>query len=271
MDGYDQNLELRCQVSGPSNFTIEWHYDVVPPLPHDTNSLNTVIDYEKLEIVTQNLSTVEGFDDIISVLTLNTESFDPNYIIDGYYWCSINSSVANTNTALDNPSQVVNISSQCFWAGDLTGLPKCMSPVILSEPPSSPRCADFSNPSVDVVDAWDSDLCQIFEPPTTPPQPMTVESTKNNDIIPSSTDNVNDISDSTMYTSTTANNQEVSNSDQSTNSPSTDVPMHFIWIAVGIAFAILLLIITIMVVAIVYLTHKKNKIKGIYKYILLLL
>ena len=278
MDGYsDQELELQCQVSGSTNFTIEWHHNVNPPVLHEANSIATVIEpalYSNVKIDQENLGTGGAFDRV-SRLTLsvyNTELFDQDYLIDGYYWCSINSNVANTNTALDNPSQVVHISSQCFLEGDLTNLTKCTSSVIfLFEPPSSPRCADFSNTSVDIVDAWDSDLCQFFEPPTTPPQPMTVKSTENNDIIPSSTDNVNDISDSTMYTSTTANNQEVSNSDQSTNSPSTDVPMHVIWIAVGIAFAILLLIITIMVVAIVYLTHKKNKIKGIYKYILLLL
>ena len=43
---------------------------------------------------------------------------------------------------------------------------------------------------------------------------------------------------------------------------SSGFPMHYIWVIVGIAFAILIAIIILVLIAIVYLNHKKNKIRG---------
>ena len=44
-------------------------------------------------------------------------------------------------------------------------------------------------------------------------------------------------------------------------STSNQFPMHYIWMIVGIAFALLVAIIVVMLIAIVYLSHKKNKIR----------
>lgn len=56
--------------------------------------------------------------------------------------------------------------------------------------------------------------------------------------------------------------EESTTTDQLTVSPSSGFPMHFIWMIVGIAFALLIAIIIVMLIAIVYLNHKKNKIRG---------
>ena len=49
--------------------------------------------------------------------------------------------------------------------------------------------------------------------------------------------------------------------DQSAIFSSSGFPMHFIWMIVGIAFALLIAVIIIMLVAIVYLSHKKTKLE----------
>ena len=124
----------------------------------------------------------------------------------------------------------------------------------LYEVPTSSRCTNFPE-SIDIVSA----LCQIKDEGGT--------SIPTN----SSTRPTLGITDFDAKTTTMANRQvsdpdqstsQFSDPVQSTDSPSEAFPMHLIWMTVGIVFAILFGIIVIMLIIIVFLNHKKNRIRG---------
>ena len=62
----------------------------------------------------------------------------------------------------------------------------------------------------------------------------------------------------------TTTDEALTNLDQSTimTSSASGFPMYYVWMIVGITFGILIAVIIIMLIAIVYLNHKKNKIRG---------
>ena len=63
---------------------------------------------------------------------------------------------------------------------------------------------------------------------------------------------------------TTDDTAAFSSPDQSTTSPTaaSGSSMQYAWMIVGIAFGALIVIIVVMLIAIVYLNHKRNKIRG---------
>ena len=176
--------------------------------------------------------------------------------IAGYYWCSVNSS---SNRMTPNPSQVLYISPLCFLEsltdGSAMAQDSC-SMLNLYEVPTSSRCTNFPE-SIDIVSA----LCQITDEGRTS---VPSNSYTNQGFKPTL-----GTTDFDAKTTTMANGQvsdqstsQVSDPDQSTNSSSGAFPLHFFWMIVGIVFAILFGLIVIMLIIIVYLNHKKNRIRG---------
>ena len=249
LEGYTENLQLKCQVSGPTEdkFTIQWHYSMLLPMEFDDSNFISVNDLKFITIVEQVLSS-----SIISVLTITVSDHGNEYnLIDGYYWCSVNST--SDVIVTDNPSQVVNISSECFMAHDPTTPSKCSTTINLHGTPNTSRCADSDFTGIDVVDAWNSDGCrnEDYDGKTVQPPTSTVD--KNFTIMDvKPTETIDDGKTTTVDEST-------HDPDQST---ADGLSMHIVWISVGVAFGLLIAIIAIMLIAIVCLTHKKNKIRG---------
>ena len=230
-------LELRCQVQGNDNFTIQWHYSnsSVPPTQDTITSMETVIiDSIKETVLTPWI--------LLSILTLEYN------LAAGYYWCTVNAS-----DSTPNPSQVLHIISTCPFNGDAAMTPKCITNIGLFEAPAISRCANH-NVSIDVEDVQlgSTEMCEMKSTVTT----LDIkESTMHGGEPSPATDS---------YTSEepTTTERTFIDHEQSTTSPSNQFPMHYVWVIVGIAFVLLIAIIIIMLIAIVYLNHKKNKLKG---------
>ena len=192
-----------------------------------------------IDIREQKLSTFV----LVSILTLNYE------MADGYYWCTVNAS-----DPTPNPSQVVNISTYPF-TGETTenNLTKCNPNISLFETPMPPRCAndpvsiDIENVQLGSTEMFEmKDLVTTFD--------IKEPTTHGRELLPTR--------DSYTSEESTTIDRSFTDLDQSTISPSNQFPMHFIWMIVGIAFVLLIAIIIVMLIAIVYLNHKKNKIRG---------
>ena len=249
-------------MSGNADFTIQWHYSPSLPAENNTTTTDTDIDnydqqYNGALRIQQELLNGSGIHKI-SLLTLT--GYDDKTA--GYYWCSVNSSSNRT----PNPSQVLHISPQCFLEsmtyGSAMAQDSC-SMLNLYETPNKSRCADF-NESLDIVNA----SCQIEDEGKTsaPTNTATKPTLGKTDFDTKTTTMANSqVSDQSTF--------EISDPDQSTSqfsdfdqSTSEAFPMHFIWMTVGIVFAILFGIIVVMLIIIVYLTRKRNKIKGIQQF-----
>lgn len=230
-------LELICQVYSnvnSHNFTIRWHYSnsSSQPSPDNSTSMETVIpgsNDSMIEINVQDNNTNPK----VSILRL-TNYGNSTEMASGYYWCTVQS----TLETLSNPSRVLNIDI-CPFTGSKADWQlvedDCPMQVNLFENLTTDRCAD-SSPAVDniqKVQLGSTELCAI-----------------------------KDLNEDVEESTTT--DEALTNLDQSTTmtSPASAFPMHYVWMIVGIAFGILIAIIIIMLIAIVYLNHKKNKIRG---------
>ena len=131
--------------------------------------------------------------------------------------------VQSDNETLPNPSKVINITICSLTSNKVEDTEECG----LFKSPEKTRCADHSSMTIgdiDKVQLGPTEACII----------------KN------------------LETSTTADTT-FPNPDQS--EPTSSVS--HVWMIVGIVFAIILIaIIILMLIAIVYLNHKKNKIRG---------
>ena len=257
LEGYTENLELICQVSGPTEdmFTIQWHYSMFLPMEFDDSSIVNVDDLEYIKTDEQVLSEMPSTTkstSIASVLTITVSDHgNEYYMIDGYYWCSVNST--SDIIVTDNPSQVVNISSECFMGHDPSSPSKCSTTIYLHGTPNTSRCADGQPVDVAIVDAWNSDVCtsEDYDGKTVQPPTSTVD--KNITIMDVK------LTEAMDDGKTTTVDESTYDPDQST---ADGLSMHIVWISVGVAFGLLIAIIAIMLIAIVCLTHKKNKIRG---------
>ena len=247
-------LELTCQVSQTAdsdNFTIQWHYSSSssPPSLDNNTSTDTILESKvhtveiKNDTVTQNRIISRT-----SVLKLT------NYteMASGYYWCTVNPISFNQTL---NPSQVINVTI-CPFTGDKAGNvgEKCKMQVNLCETPMPDRCADHPA-SINITNVHFQGMCM------------------NDDNKKSTTVTTLDITETIhasepLATTHGHTSKESTTTDTEGTYPNLDLslsnqfPMYYVWMIVGIAFGILVAIIIIMLIAIVYLNHKKNKIRG---------
>ena len=163
---------LQCQVvSNWSDFSITWHYSNYEPDSsnlymhaatdiHDSRStlITTTWDY--------SYNTTNG-SLMISELRISEINEKNNINIDGYYWCSVNSSNDMNHTTTLNPSRVVHIlhSIECTTKVDSICEDAVNFYSMFSKSESVPRCAD-QNVSVDVVEAQNCTTGDRIEPVT---------------------------------------------------------------------------------------------------------
>lgn len=246
-------LQLSCQIQGNDNFTIQWHYcdsnSSFPPAQGTITSKETLINSTNYNITRQLLNTSQP--SLISVLSVLTVEYNQ---ATGYYWCTVNAS-----DSTPNPSQVLNITSTCPFNGDAIMMPKCMTNIGLFETLGSNRfrCADH-NMSIDIVDVQlgSIELCEMKGTATTFDITESITHTDRSES-----------SSTTNYGSYTSEEQATTerisiNHEHSTTSPTNQFPMHYVWMIVGVAFVLLIAIIIVMLIAIIYLNHKKNKIRS---------
>ena len=234
-------LVLICQVYSNVNdsFTIQWHYSNSSSRPSLVNStsMETIINESNIMI---NINESDITADVKeSTLTLTNYSNSAE-MVSGYYWCTVQSS-----GTLSNPSHVVDISIMLCSneeKGHAQGIDNCEMQVDLFETVMT-ECADEAEAMNLYVEKVQLGLCAPKDLVANPTSIYTDEPTSTREVFPTL--------------------------DQSTVSPSR---MNYVWMIVGIAFGILIVIIVIMFIAIVYLNHKKNKIKGIRaKFVLFIL
>ena len=201
--------------------------------------METILDIETIPEVHESMQVLGG-GSVISVLTL----MDYN-MADGYYWCTVNAS-----DSTPNPSQVLNIST-CPFIGDEV-LTKCEGKIGLFETPITTRCADHPvNITIVNEQLGSTELCATKIPVTT----LDIKE-------PIHTSESLITTDSYTSEELTTTDGTFTNRDQSTSSPSSRFPMHYVWMIVAIVFTLLIAIIIVMLIAIIYLNHKKNKIRG---------
>ena len=172
---------------------------------------------------------------VISTLVLNYEIRAA-----GYYWCT----VMNANYPTPNPSQVLNIST-CPFNGDTTSLNlvKCNHRISLFDTPRTARCANY-DVSIDTESMQLGSCADVIDDKGS----ITTTTLHGSESLP---------------TTDSYKTEERTFPDfESTILPSSVFPMRYVWMIVGIAFALLIAIIIIVLIAIVYLNHKKKKIKG---------
>lgn len=146
-----------------------------------------------------------------------------NETVSGYYWCMVQSADHET----PNPSQVININI-CPFTGNIGQGDECKTQVDLFESPEPSRCADH---------------------------PLNIGKIVMVQLQPTETCPINNLETSTSA-DTTLNQSSIS------ESTSSVFPMHYVWMIVGIAFVLLITVIIVMLIAIVCLKRKKNKIRG---------
>ena len=222
-------LELRCQVMSTDDFTIQWHYSnsSSPPSVYNSTSLETVLENKTESDIM--IKIVYDTSSQLSVLTLTNYSETAS----GHYWCTMNTTQPDQPTL--NPSYVININI-CLFPDKTQSeeLNMCStSQVNLFE--DLQRCADSETLSIgDIEKVQLGSMCAI-----------------------------EDLDEDVEESTTTVTDQTFSLLDQSPTSPATSgFPMRYIWMIVGIAFGVLIVIIVVILAAIIYLNHKKNKIRG---------
>ena len=152
---------LRCQVSSDnSDFSIGWHYSNSEP---DSIDIPTAMKIDNSRNII--ISNVWNYSDVTNVsllseLTLSEINEKDN--IDGYYWCSVNSS-NETNTTTPNPSVVLHILHHIECTAKVES--KCGGQINFYSSLSTPRCAD-QNISVDIVEAQNCTTGDRLEPTT---------------------------------------------------------------------------------------------------------
>ena len=160
---------LQCQVSSTrSNFSISWHhstsepeYSNIPATKYIHNSTSTVISMER--------NYFDNTSSLVSELTINEFSEKHN----GYYWCSVNSSIG-TNTTTPNPSIVLHILHQIDCAVESS---ECGREVHFYSSSSTPgRCAD-QDVSIDIVEAQNCTIEDLSGLATTIPTLSIADST----------------------------------------------------------------------------------------------
>ena len=252
-------LELKCRVSGNDNFTIQWHYSnsSSPPSQDNSTSLKTVI------LETNNMFNVYidelANDSLVSVLTVRFTNFD---MATGYYWCTV-----NANESTPNPSQVLHISI-CPSNHDVA-MAKCMTNVSLSE--LSPGCADHNimkNIDSMIEEVHLGCISKTHGSTVTTDNYTSEKSTTTGTRCADPMGNI-DIEEVQLgciskthgspVTTDSYTSEKSTTTDQSTISLASG---YYVWMIVGIAFVLLIAIIIVMLIAIVYLNHKKNKIRG---------
>ena len=138
-------------------------------------------------------------------------------------------------------------------------MPKCTTNIGLFEIPGTnrSRCADH-NVSIDIVDVQLGSVepCEMKDSATTLDitEPVTQQSNPS-----PTTDDGTYTSEEPATTERTSVNHELSTTSLTR---SNQIPMHYVWMIVGVAFVLLIAIIIIMLIAIIYLNYKKNKIRG---------
>jgi hypothetical protein len=181
------------------------------------------------------IEIIQSSDPQISVLRLTNYSETAT----GHYWCTVNTTQPGQEAPY--PSHVINIIICPF--SSKTGSEGCSTEMVLfQDPMGMERCADVAPTTEDIIiieeeQLGSKDLCAI----------------KNHD---------RDVEESTATVTDETSFPPSTSPDQSTNSPNSGFPMRYVWMIVGIAFGALIIIIVIMLATIIYLNHKKNKIKG---------
>lgn len=248
-------------------FTIDWHHSVDPPTESDSTSAHTAAVSSHLTVENQSLPLESGGVSVVSVLTIDVSKVSNEYyLLGGFYWCSVNSSTSSNVPMLNNPSQVLNISTVCFEMGDPTREKCTQMSINLFErvQTNTTRCADFPA-SIDIVNAWDTQLCTVEE--TNKPQ-TTTNSLPGVDL--TSTDKTMATEGVTTTPQPESSTKGGSSLEQSTTRilplNSDGVSMQYVWIGVGIAIVVLLSIIVMTLIVIVCLTYRKNKVKGMKYY-----
>ena len=220
-------LELICQVDSTINdsFTIQWHYSdsSSPPSKNNSISMETIL-------VRNNMIEIYNTSPQVSMLRLTNYSNNTE-MASGHYWCTVQYQTLET---LSNPSKVVNINI-CPFTGNKAeeqGMDGCAVQVNLVV--MTNRCAeDAASIVIEKVQLGSNEMCAMED------------------------------LDQDVEESTTTD-EAFPNHDQSTIMilPTSGFPMYNVWMIVGIAFGILITIIIVMLIAIIYLNHKKNKIRG---------
>ena len=155
---------VQCQVSSNrSDFSITWHYSNSEPESSNIHTATRIHNLSSIFINTEwNYSHNTTNASLTSELRIN--SIDEKDTIDGYYWCSVNSS-DDTDTMTPNPSTVLHILHRIDCTVKVES--RCEGAVnfysIFSESP--PRCADH-NVSVDIVEAQNCSTGTRIEPIT---------------------------------------------------------------------------------------------------------
>lgn len=156
---------LKCQVlSNRSDFSITWHYSNSEP---DISSIHTATNIRNSRSTFINTMWNFSHDDSNVSLTSELRMYvsDEKDTIDGYYWCSVNSSNDIDDTMPPNPSIVLHILHRidCTTKAEST----CEYSVNFYSPSSEmpSRCAD-RNISVDIVEAQNCTTGERIEPTT---------------------------------------------------------------------------------------------------------
>ena len=212
------------------NFTIQWHYSdsSSPPSVDNSTSMETILE-DKTDTMIEIMYNT-NFQ--LSVLRLTNYSETAS----GHYWCTVNTT--DPGQATLNPSHVININI-CLFPDKTENEESnvCSTPQVdlYEDLAGMQRCADSDTLSIGAIEKVQlGSMCAIE-------------------------DLDNDVEEST----TTVTDETFPSLDQSPTSPATSgFPMRYVWMIVGISFGILIVIIVIMLVAIIYLNHKKNKIRG---------
>ena len=163
---------LRCQVSSDrSDFSISWHYSTSEPNSSNVLTAMSIIDNSLSDFIIKEWNySLSTRSNLTSELRRGDISEKDN--IDGYYWCSVNSTSndmndTNITTVTPNPSIILHILHHIYCTK--VERHKCEEEVNFYSAmsfESTSRCADHNYTSVDIVEAQNCTTGDRIEPTT---------------------------------------------------------------------------------------------------------
>ena len=250
-----------CSVTGSESFTLEWYYSKLSSnAGHSGRVLNDIGENYFVELTVQDELQNGAFrmSSHLTIMSVTSNEF-------GYYWCMVR--VRNSDRLLPNPSRILHLSNICALT------PVCNSSIHLYQWQND-SCANEDNKNITLPETL-----QCNQPTSTPDNVASIQPTRTEHLMDSST---------TLLLQTVTGKSGVirppgleDKMETSTKLPSphstivyteplpTDVlsggdsDTRLIWLYVGIAMAVVLTAIAVILSLIICIQCKKWGVKGV--------
>ena len=253
------NLTTVCSVTASESFTLEWYYS---KLSSNAGRSGRVLNdiggnyFVELPVKGELQNGAFRMSSHLTIINVTSNEF-------GYYWCMVK--VRNSDMILPNPSRILHLSNIC------ASVPVCNSSIQLYQQWPNDSCANEDNKNITLPETL-----QCNQPTSTPDNVASIQPTRTEHLMDSSTtlllQTVTDKSgvvsapglEDKMKTLLSPHSTVVYTEPLPTDVVSGgDSDPRLIWLYVGIAMAVVLTAIAVILSLIICIQCKKQGVKGV--------